>query len=283
MTGEPTLRHAFVMRSGLLGACLLALVALAGCSPNPGDPAPPGPGEYLAGHEAVVDLPADPRAVVVLVPGGGWSSADPTGLRPLAAALAEAGLAVVTVTYGTSSTGDIYPRPVDDVACAVAFAAQEVPDLPVVLVGHSAGAHLVLVAGLRPDRDDPECPYPARAADAVVGMAGPYDVVRAANVAVNLFGVPEGQDPDLWREGNPYTWTGERPELPILLVHGDADSVVPLSFTSGMAEALEAAGHPVTVEVVPGDHNDIFLPEAVADLLVAWVLRTVVIDVPTPV
>lgn len=294
MTGGTQVRHASAMRSGTLVAmALVGVVLLVGCSAA--DDAPgiddgeatrptPGPGEYLDGHEATILPSTDPRAVVVLVPGGGWSSADPTGLRPLAADLAEAGLAVVTVTYGTSATGDVYPRPVDDVACAAAFAAEQVPGVPVVLVGHSAGAHLVVMAGLVPDREDPECQYPPHPADAVVGIAGPYDVARTGGIAGHLFGVPKDQDPELWRDGNPHTWVGERPDLPFLLVHGDADLLVPLFFTRDMAEALEGAGHPVTVEVLPGlGHSDIYQPEAIADLLEAWVLRTVAVDVPTPV
>ena len=150
---------------GMVGAVGLAATALlTGCgsggenpstdadpTPSAGAPTTPGPGEYLAGLPASVDLPTgDPTAVTVLVPGGGWSSADPAGLAPLAADLTDNGLAVVTITYGTSGTDAYYPRPVDDVACAVAYAAEQVPDVPVVLVGHSAGAQLVALAGPGP-------------------------------------------------------------------------------------------------------------------------------------
>jgi len=270
-------RRRWTVGTGLLGA--LSLVGgslLVGCAGDDGAadvPTTRGPGEYLPGVGVSVDLPVEaPAAVVVLVPGGSWQTADPEGWSPLAADLADNGLAAVTITYGTSSTDSHYPRPVDDVACAVAYAAEQVPDVPVVLVGHSAGAQLVALAGLVPDRDDVTCPYPPYPADAVVGLAGPYDVTQTGGLAENLFGVPESEDPELWRDGNPLTWTAERPEVPFLLVHGEDDRDVPMHFTDDFAAALTEGGHDVTVEKLPGvTHMSVFTPEVVGDLLVAWI------------
>lgn len=268
------------VRTPLLALPALTLLGLmVACTPETGaaeGPPTPDPGEYLPGLSAQVDLPeGDPAAVVVLVPGGGWSSADPTGLRPLAVNLTEAGLAVVTITYETSATGDYYPRPVDDVACAGAYAAVQVPDVPVVLVGHSAGAHLVVMAGLRPDRDDVRCQYPEHAADGVVGLAGPYDVSLATDVSRNLFGVPETADPGLWRDGNPFTWAEERPDLPFLLAHGESDSSVAVFFTTDLAAALIAGGHEVAVELLPDvTHLSIFEPDVIGGPLVEWISST---------
>ena len=236
-------------------------------------------GEYSPGMAASVDLPqGDPAAVVVLVPGGGWSSADPTGLAPLATTLSDAGLAVVTITYGTSGTGDHYPTPADDVACGVSYAAAQVPDVPVVVLGHSAGAHLAALVGLVPDRGSGDaCPSPSHAADAVVGLAGPYDVAATGGLARSLFGVDQVEDPDLWEEGNPVLQAGGRPEVPFLLVHGDADDVVPVEFTSSFGDALEAAGHDVTIRILPAvDHSSVYAATVVGDAVVRWVERVVV-------
>lgn len=241
----------------------------------PASSATPGPGEYLAGREAFVDLVDEPRAVVVIVPGGAWAEVwDPPGFRPLAKAMADAGFAAVQIAYSTAQTQTYHPRPVADVVCAVAYAAEQVPGVPVVLVGHSSGAHLAALAALWPDRDDPECSYPPRRADAVVGLAGPYDVGRTS-FGENLFGVPESEDPELWRDGNPLTWAAERPEVPFLLAHGEADDL-PLFFTQDLARALEDGGHAVTVEVLPGRvHNDMYQAEVVGDLIVDWIDSTV--------
>lgn len=218
-----------------------------------------------------MEVPADPEAVVVLVPGGGWTTADPVHLRPLARYLADAGLAVVTITYGTSSTGASWPVPADDVRCAVAYAAEQVPDVPVVLVGHSAGAHLAAVAGLDPTSDDAFCPYPTRAADGVVGLAGPYDVSATRGLAGNLFGLAEPEAPDLWAAGNPVLLAGERPEVPFLLVHGAEDRLVGEEFARALEAALVAGGHPTTLVVAAGaDHSTVRQPEVLGETLLAW-------------
>lgn len=215
--------------------------------------------------------------VVVLVPGGGWTSADRSGLRPLAEALAASGSAVVSTTYRTASQDAFFPVPVEDVVCAVDDAvarviAAGVTTGPVVVVGHSAGAQLAALAALVGDRYQTGCPRPARSIDAFVGLAGPYDVALLPDVAVALFGVPPSKDPQAWRDGNPLSWVSERPQLPVLLLHGDLDTTVPLFFSRAFATALEDGGHPVTLtEVAGADHQSIYRPERAAAPIAAFV------------
>ncbi|GGB96910.1 hypothetical protein GCM10010972_07080 [Cellulomonas carbonis] len=273
---------------------------------GPTEPAPAGTGatspggwtEYRPGRGARVEVPAGARAVVVLVPGGGWRTADPTGLRPLAEHLAAAAVATVTITYGTSSTGDHFPVPANDVACAVGFAATAVPDVPVTVLGHSAGAHLAVLVGLdgapgpleptatprstpsptpRPGTPEAEpCPHEARDADAVVGLAGPYDLVRAERFAYDLLPLPPDEDPAAWAAADPLRHAALRPELPVLLVHGADDRVVPPSSTLGLADALRAGGHDTAVEVLPGvDHLEVLDPSVVGDVVLAWLREAV--------
>ncbi len=112
------------------------------------------------------------------------------------------------------------------------------------------------------------------APDAVVGLAGAYDVTALPDVAQALSGVPQARDPELWASGNPLEAATERPELPVLLLHGDADDVVPPAMTNDLAVALRDGGHSVDVVVLPGeDHTSVYSPEAVAQPLLRW-LRT---------
>jgi acetyl esterase/lipase len=235
--------------------------------------------EYLPGLEARFHLPApaDRVPLVVMVPGGGWATADPAGLEGLARDLARSGILAAAVEVRAAEDDVLYPVPVEDVLCAVAQSVGwarsngSEPGL-VALLGHSSGAHLASLAVLAPSEFSSGCPDQQLAPDALVGLAGTYDVDVVPGIATRLFGVSRETDPALWESGNPVLRAGLRPEVPVLLIHGDADDLVPTSFTTGFARALEVGGHDVTVQMVPGaDHHEIYSAEASGDLITEWI------------
>ena len=104
---------------------------------------------------------------MVMIPGGGWRSAVPTGLEPLAAALARQGVVAIPVVIRTAGDGVTYPVPVEDVLCALADGAATaraagIQPTTLVLLGHSSGAHLSAVATLAPGQRDAALRGPAR-------------------------------------------------------------------------------------------------------------------------
>ena len=269
---------------------MVATLTLAGCGPSTGqgvaDQAtasslrPPDSTEaYLPGLEADVYLPAGgPRSatVVVMVPGGGWTRADRAGLGSLAASLADAGVVAVNATYRVAPTSR-FPQPVSDVVCAADFGAARaaragIAPTHVVLLGHSAGAHLAALASLAPDHFRDGCPWPARDVDGLVGLAGPYDLALLPELAEPLFGATVRQQPEQWRDGTPTSWVAERSPAPsVLLVHGELDDVVPASQSRNFAAALTGAGHVVQLDLLPaGDHGSVYRPEVVAPVLTRW-------------
>jgi acetyl esterase/lipase len=236
-------------------------------------------GEYRPGVEGTVIFP-DRKAgapVVVMIPGGAWVTADPAGFDGLARYLADSGVIVAPVEVRAAEDGVVYPTPVEDALCAAAFAVDSAMSIgfepgPVALFGHSSGAHLAALGALGTVPYPDDCPNPEATPDALIGLAGVYDVSLLPDLAEPFFGVAADEDPRLWDEGNPVRRAGLRPDLPVLLVHGDADELVPLSFTTGFASALEEGGHPTTVEVVAGaGHHEVYAADWVGDLIVEWV------------
>jgi acetyl esterase/lipase len=263
-------------------AALVLLALLAACTEPLTEPVEePAAGEGRIGElEADLVQPSQPvdSPVAVLVPGGGWVTADRSGLTPLADALAAEGIFVVNTTYRPADAGGDLESMVADVVCAMRAAARRVADITgenveVVPIGHSAGAHLAALAALADDEFAVSCPDDPAVVAGFVGLAGPYDVARVPDVAFPLFGVSPDADPDRWAAGNPLTYASSDPALPALLVHGSADALVPVNFTEEFAEALSSAGHPVETRIVPeATHGSIFDPAVSGDMIASWLL-----------
>jgi acetyl esterase/lipase len=234
---------------------------------------------YGNGLELDIHVPGEigPWPVVVTIHGGGWFIGDRQSMGSLADGLASRKAVVFNATYRTLTLGGTFPGMVDDVACAVQFArntAAEFTTTPevVTIVGHSAGAHLAALISFAPDTFGQDCPEgPSQAPDAFVGLAGPYDISQLGGLLTPMFGVPIGDDPELWASGNPFSWIPDSPDIPTLLLHGDADRVAPFEFSEELAAALEAVDREVTFEVLEGrSHSDANSPRVVGDRIAAF-------------
>jgi len=235
--------------------------------------------EFEAGLVTSLVVPdrgfGDVVPLVVLVPGGGWATADPTGLIPLAQHLGALGAAVSLTTHRAGNDGVYFPDQPTDVACAVNASAAAARDAgfqvgEVTVVGHSSGAHLASLVALLPHTFSADCHHPLAAPDRLVGLAGPYDVRLATRFAGDLFG-PDNANSEDWDAGNPIAHAHERRELQVLLIHGRADATVPMAFTEAFATALEDGGHLVTVQrPAQADHHSIYSPEIGGSLIADW-------------
>jgi len=273
----------------LVLAATAALVALSACAagddtgagqglqlPETTPSAGPVSHEYRPGLAAFPHLPhgVTEAPVVVMIPGGGWRSAVPTGLEPLAAALARQGVVAIPVVIRTAGDGVTYPVPVEDVLCALADGAATaraagIQPTRLVLLGHSSGAHLSAVATLAPDSVTPHCEDPLVAPDALVGLAGPYDIRNFSDAAANLFAADAGDA--TWDAANPVLLAAQRPDVPVLLLHGDADELVPTQFSTDFAAALRAGGHHVTLSILPGvNHGEVYAADVAAAPVLRW-------------
>jgi acetyl esterase/lipase len=198
-----------------------------------------------------------PLPVAVVLHAGFWREQYSLELsEALARDLPRRGWAAWNVEFrrvGEVSDGG-YPATLEDVAAAIDFL--QTLDAPldltrVVTVGQSAGGHLALWAATR---ETPAVPLAG-----AVSQAGVPDLRQADslglgdNAAAAFLGGGADEVPDRYADASPM----ERLPLgvPQLLVHGDADDVVPPSLSSRYAEAARAAGDDVELILRPDEDH----------------------------
>lgn len=175
---------------------------------------------YLPGSGTPVGGP------VVLVHGGYWRPEyDRTHLRPMAAACADAGHP--TLLLGYSRVPGDPDAAVDDLRRALAAAVDVLPGGRPVLVGHSAGGHLALVLAA-----DPAVPARGCLALAPVADLQEADRLDLDDGAVRAFlGGAADDRADLDPVRLP------TPAVPVTIVHGDADTLVPTHLSTAYCRA----------------------------------------------
>jgi dipeptidyl aminopeptidase/acylaminoacyl peptidase len=98
----------------------------------------------------------------------------------------------------------------------------------------------------------------------VVAAATPADLTRYQSAAWAVFmgqvGAPAGVSPDpvaaaAYRAASPVTHVTSS-SAPMLLLHGDADTVVPFQMAETMPDAMEKAGAKVKLIRLPGGGHD---------------------------
>ncbi|WP_410622645.1 alpha/beta hydrolase fold domain-containing protein [Amycolatopsis sp. cmx-8-4] len=191
-----------------------------------------------------------PHPAIVYLHGGGWRRGSRRTTIPasLCSTLAERGFAVAAADYRLSGEAR-FPAQLADVLAAITWLRSEVDCAATFLWGESAGAHLALLAALDGgDVDGVVAWYPPTD---LLGLPG--DVAGAADVSreAELLGVDPAADPERARAASPLTFA-HRNAPPILLMHGDADDLVPPAQSERLASALRAVGAPVELDLVPG-------------------------------
>lgn len=214
----------------------------------------------------------DPLPVVVFFHGGSWYGGAKENVEPFARALAEDGYVVFNATYRTGQQGGGYPQSYEDIGCAISVTnalATEYGGDPdrIFVAGHSAGAQLgstVLFAG--DAFAGGSCSEEGNiAAAGFIGISGPYDVTGFAPLLSAWFGGTIADIPDVFTAGGPFAYL-DRPPIPVLLIHGTADELVPTDLTDGLADALGAAGWNVEIALIDAaSHGAVIDPLGAAD------------------
>jgi acetyl esterase/lipase len=203
--------------------------------------------------------------VVVLVHGGYWRTPyDRTLMVPLAEDLVSRGYAVWNIEYrrvGNGGGGDDWRVTFDDVTAALELlsdiGAEHGVDLDrIAAVGHSAGGHLALWLASE---------FELSAVVSQAGIANLYDAYKdrlspgTADKGYGVVGVPAvaellGGHPG--SVGSRYAEASPSALLPlgapVLVLHGDADDVVPITQSRDFVDAAREAGDRVKLAVIPG-------------------------------
>lgn len=211
-------------------------------------------------------LPASggPHPVVIGIHGGYWRARyDLTYYGHVCAALTAAGIATWNIEYRRIGDTGAWPGTFSDVAAATDFLRTLAPRYSlnldrVVVVGHSAGGHLACwLAGRRniPVESPLYTPDPLPLAG-VVSLAGVVDLRRAFALGLSenatglLMGGSPADYPDRYAAGSPYDL------LPLgvrqFLLHGTADTDVPLELSERYVRRASAKGDPATLLTLPG-------------------------------
>jgi len=224
-----------------------------------------------------------PFPTCILVHGGGFVRGDKqTYIKPLFDPLSEAGFTWFTINYRLAPEHR-WPACADDVATAVRWVKSHAKEYKVdasriVLIGESAGGHLVSYVGARSGNE--------LGLAAVVPFYAPHDLefqVKNRNALGEsmqaLFGLKELND-DAWRQlreasASTYIRAGLPPYL---LIHGDKDPTVPIAQSTRFQEQMKSAGNSCDlITITEGVHGIGGWEKLGSDYqkqLVAWLKKT---------
>ena len=219
------------------------------------------------------DVPA-PRPTIMWVRGGGWSEVDKNVDHP-GEFLAQHGFVAANIEY-RSSREVIAPGNVHDCKAAVRWlranaGAYGIDPNRIGVYGGSAGGHLVallaVTMGVKELEGNGGNANVSSAVQAACDYCGPADLTRIAIPAIRqqfsvlyeataeYLGGPVEERVELARFISPLTWVSPA-AAPLWIVHGDADSIVPVEESLLFYDALKKAGAPASLQIVKGgDHS----------------------------
>jgi acetyl esterase/lipase len=195
--------------------------------------------------------PAEPigRGTLLFLHGGAWLGGDRTEVSHVGAAVAAGGFACALAGYRLAPAHR-FPAQAEDAAAAARWLLAEGHG-PLVLGGHSAGAHLAALLAL-----DPQWLGESPPLAGVAGLCGVYDLERAARsswMRQTMLIPALGDDPAAWRAASPVNHVRSVP-FPFWLHNAEVDWGLPAQ-TRALAAGLRAAGVEVTTSVAPGTHH----------------------------
>jgi acetyl esterase/lipase len=223
---------------------------------------------YAKFSETVLDIvqPAAPalakRPGVIVIHGGGWVQGDKAMMfDQYCLPFVRHGFVVANIEYRMAKTAPA-PAAVNDALQAAEWFREHASEYNVdrnriIVTGASAGGHLALMIGMAPA---------SAGLGPSVKIAGVIDFFGVADVADQLEGPnardyaalwipPQPERMELARRVSPMSYV-RKGLAPILVLHGDADPVVPYEQSVNLVKAIhDAGGNAQLITVQGGKHG----------------------------
>lgn len=199
-----------------------------------------------------VYLPANRTAktpFVLMIHGGAWVAYNKENMRAFQDSLLKHGIASASINHRYADKNSVhYQQMLADVDkaytyCSAHAAGWKTDFTHVAMAGASSGAHLAMLYAYTTDKK----------IKAVVDLSGPANLNDTATLnyvkTINLIDAVEKMTGDNYTQGKvpPPSYKASSPvthvkNIPTLIVHGDADRVVPYNQSQQLDKALEAKG-----------------------------------------
>ena len=188
--------------------------------------------------------------------GGSWIGGDKNYMKDISVFFAERGHTVCNMNYRLSLRFK-FPAPLEDLAALMNYVLKDKTkfklneNLKTVFIGHSAGAHLTALYGLKENEFSS-----GHNIDYIVGLAGPYDVFDE-NVDQDKMGLYDFFMGDADKvDGSPAQQIKDGESSKYLLLLGDEDDKIPVSQNELFEAALNEKNVYVESYIYAGKHHD---------------------------
>jgi len=191
------------------------------------------------------DKPRANSPVLVFIHGGSWEDGSKDIYKFLAEGFTSEGFDIVVPNYRLYPDA-VYPQMLEDSAKAVSHVAQQFPDRPLVIMGHSAGAYNALMVSLDKNYLSAEGVSICERIAGVVSLAAPTGVYELkAEPLITIF-------PDRFQKDDAPLAYVNAPSPKLFVMNGADDTTVGPKNAEQLAAKVKARGGEAELKIYDG-------------------------------